>query len=122
MRSTSLRITSTNSPPKMYPTKQHGRPSECDLGVKFLESPRDSPGVGVFILVVQGFDFLLFLLLAEFGGVAEPEKVRGEFDEPLGINGRDLSHVFLGGQHQLMVDNPENKTKPWRMQHKYSVC
>lgn len=82
--------------------------SEGDFCVKFLESSRDSPWVWILVFVVQRLDFLLFLLLAEFRGVAEAEKFRGKLDQPLWINGRDFSHVFLGCQNELMVYNPEN--------------
>lgn len=82
--------------------------SEGNFCVKFLESSRDSPWVWILVFVVQRLDFLLFLLLAEFRGVAEAEKFRGKLDQPLWINGRDFSHVFLGCQNELMVDYPEN--------------
>lgn len=81
--------------------------SKGNFCVKFLESSRDSPWVWILVFVVQRLDFLLFLLLAEFRGVAEAEKFRGKLDQPLWINGRDFSHVFLGRQNEFMVDNPE---------------
>lgn len=81
---------------------------EGDFRVKFLESSRDSPWVWILVFVVQRLDFLLFLLLAEFRGVAEAEKFWGKLDQPLWVNGRDFSHVFLGCQNELMVDYPEN--------------
>lgn len=80
--------------------------SEGDFCVKFLESSRYSPRVWILVFVVQRLDLLLFLLLAEFRGVAEAEKIWGKLDQPLWINGRDFSHVFLGRQNEFMVDNP----------------
>ena len=35
-----------------------------------------------------------------------PEKCRCKLDQPLGVDGGDLSHVLLGGLHHLVEHNP----------------
>ena len=73
------------------------------------ECPGYPPGVGFLVLVVEGFDLLLLLLLAQLGGVGESEELGGELDQPLGVDGRHLAHVLLGRQHQLVVHHPETQ-------------
>lgn len=70
------------------------------------EGTRDSPGVGFLVAVVQRLQALLFLLLAEAGGVRHFEEGWGKLHQPARVNGGHLSHVLLGGQHQLVIHNP----------------
>ena len=80
---------------------------ESDLGVELAVVPADPPCIRLLILVVQRFNLLLLLLLTQLGRVGVTEELGGKLNQPLGVNGCDLSHVFFGGEHQLMVDNPE---------------
>ena len=79
---------------------------ECNFGVYFLESTRYPPSIWLFVLVVQWFDLLLFLHLAELCWIRELEELRCKFDQPSGINGSHFSHVFLCSQYQFKVCNP----------------
>ena len=51
----------------------------------------------------RGSNFLLSLPLADLRGVAEPEELRGQLSEPLRFDAGHLPHVFLRGQHKLVV-------------------
>jgi len=42
--------------------------------------------------------------------VAELEKARSELDEPFGVDGADFTHVLLGREHELVVDDPVGLT------------
>lgn len=79
---------------------------KCNFGVEFPEGTRDSPRVWFFVFVVQWLDLLLFLLLAQLGGVGELEELGGKLHQPFGVNGCHLPHILLGRQDQLMVDHP----------------
>ena len=70
------------------------------------EGARDSPGVGLLVSVVQWFQALLLLLLAEARRVGHFEEGRRKLHQPASVNGGHLAHVLLSGQHQLMVHNP----------------
>lgn len=72
------------------------------------EGTRDSPSVGFLVTVVQRLQALLFLLLAEASGVRHFEEGWRELHQPARVNGGHLSHVLLGGQHQLVIHNPGN--------------
>ena len=56
--------------------------------------------------VIQRFKALLPLALAQLGGVRDPEERGREFGEPLGVDSGHLAHVLLGGEHELVVDDP----------------
>ena len=73
------------------------------------EGTRDSPGVGLFVAVVQRLEPLLFLLFAEARRVGHFEEGRRELDQPARVDGGHLPHVLLGGQHQLVIHNPEDE-------------
>ncbi len=73
------------------------------------EGTRDSPSVGLFVTVVQRLEALLFLLLAEACGVGHFEEGRWKLHQPARVDGGHLPHVLLGGQHQLVVHNPEDE-------------
>lgn len=79
------------------------------------EGTRDSPGIGFLVAVVQRLQALLFLLLAEACGVGHFEEGGRKLHQPAGIDGGHLPHVLLGGQHQLVVHDPEEKRG--RMSH-----
>lgn len=70
------------------------------------EGTRDSPSVGFLVTVVQRLKALLFLLLAEASGVRHFEEGWSKLHQPARVDGGHLTHVLLGGQHQLMVHNP----------------
>lgn len=59
------------------------------------------------IPVVEWLNPFLSLSLAELCGIRELEKSRGKLHQPAGVNGSCLSHVLFSGEHQLMVDYPE---------------
>lgn len=67
---------------------------------------RNSPGVGLLILVVQRLQTLVLLELAQLRGVRELEERRSELDQPLGVDGGHLSHVLLSSLNQLVVYHP----------------
>lgn len=71
--------------------------------------PGYPPGIWFFILVVQGFETLVFLELAEFGGVRELEERRRKLHQPLRVDCGNLPHVLLCSLHQLVVDNPKHQ-------------
>lgn len=73
------------------------------------EGAWDSPSVGLFVTVVQGLEALLFLLLAEAGGVGHFKEGRCELHQPARVDGGHLTHVLLCSQHQLVVHNPVDK-------------
>lgn len=73
------------------------------------EGAGDSPGIGFLVAVVQRLEALLFLLLAETSGVRHFKESRRKLHQPAGVNGGHLPHVLLCGQHQLMVNNPEEE-------------
>lgn len=73
------------------------------------EGAWDSPSVGLFVTVVQGLEALLFLLLAEAGGVGHFKEGRCELHQPARVDGGHLTHVLLCSQHQLVVHNPIDK-------------
>lgn len=75
------------------------------------EGPGYSPGVGLLITVIQGLKTLLLLLFAELGWVRDLEEGRSKFHKPPGVDGGDLTHILLRGQHQLMVYHPEEGQK-----------
>ena len=87
---------------------------ECNFGVEFSESTRDSPGVGFLIFVVQRLNLLLLLLLAELSGVRELEELGGKLHQPLWVNGRHFPHVLLGRQNQLVVHHPAHSPFAFR--------
>lgn len=70
------------------------------------EGAGDPPGVGLLVAVVQRFEALLLLLLAEARGVGHFEEGGSELYEPAGVDGGHLAHVLLGGQDQLVVHHP----------------
>ena len=82
-----------------------------DFRVYFLESSGDTPWIGLLVFVVERFYLLLFLRFAQFGRVGELEEPRRVLDQPLGVNGGHLSHVFTGCQHQFMIHNPAKNRK-----------
>lgn len=73
------------------------------------EGTRDSPGVGLLVAVVQRLQPLLFLLFAEARRVGHFEEGGRELHQPAGVDGGHLPHVLLGGQHQLVIHNPEDE-------------
>ena len=60
------------------------------------------------IPVVQWLHSLLSLPLAELSGICKLEEGWCKLHQPLGVNGRSLPHVFLGGKDELMVDHPKH--------------
>ena len=73
--------------------------------VGFLET-RNSPFVGILVLVEERLDLLLLLVLGEFCRISELEKRGRKLDKPLGVNGAHLTHILLGGEHELVIDKP----------------
>ena len=67
------------------------------------ESSRNSPGIGLLVAIVEWLQTLHFLLLAEACGVGDFEESWSKLHQPTGVNCGHLSHVFLCGQHQLVV-------------------
>lgn len=61
------------------------------------EGAGDPPSVGLLVTVVQRFETLLFLLLAEACGVRHFEEGRRKLHQPARVNGGHLSHILLGG-------------------------
>ena len=70
----------------------------------------ETPRVGIVVPVVQRFDLFSLLSLAQMSRIAELEEARGELDEPLGVDGAHLAHVLLGGEDELVVDDPVGLT------------
>ena len=56
--------------------------------------------------VIERLQSLLPLALAQLGGVPNSEECGRKFREPLGVDGGDLPHVFLGGENQFMINDP----------------
>ena len=84
---------------------------ESNFCMEFPKRSRNSPGVRFFIFVIQRFNLLLFLLLAEFGRVGEFEEFRSKLYQPFWVHCCHFSHVFFGCKHQLVIDNPVNIVK-----------
>ena len=84
---------------------------ESNFCMEFPKRSRNSPGVRFFIFVIQRFNLLLFLLLAEFGRVGEFEEFRSKLYQPFWVHSCHFSHVFFGCKHQLVIDNPVNIVK-----------
>lgn len=75
--------------------------------ISSFSSSRNSPCVFVFfVFVEQWFDSLILLEVGQLGRIWKLEECRRILNQPLWIDGRDLAHVFLGGLHHLVVDNP----------------
>ena len=74
--------------------------------MKLPESPGYPPRIRFLVFIIERLNLLRLLGFAQPGGVIEFEELGREFNEPLGVNGRDLAHVFLGGQDQLVVNDP----------------
>lgn len=81
--------------------------------LKILVSPpphtRYPPGVGFFIFIIEWFQSLVFLVLAELGRITQFEERWCKFHQPLWINGCHFPHVFFSSLDQLMINNPENE-------------
>src|SRR5699024_6202653 len=67
---------------------------------------RNTPCIRLLVLVVQRLETQLFLVLRQFDRVGEMEKAGRKLDQPTRVDGGGLAHVFLGGEHNLVVDNP----------------
>ena len=55
---------------------------------------------------MQRFDPLSLLEFREFGRIGESEKCGSKLDQPLGVDGGDLSHVLFCGLDNLVEDDP----------------
>lgn len=73
------------------------------------EGAGDPPRVGLLVAVVERLQFLLPLLVAEARRVADSVEGRSQLHQPAGVDGGHLPHVLLGGQHQLVIDEPGGK-------------
>lgn len=82
------------------------QPLKCNFGMELSESPGNTPGVGLLVFVVERLNLLLLLLFAEFSWVRMFEELGSKLHQPLGVDGCHFPHVFLGCQHQLVVDHP----------------
>ena len=102
----SVHMTSSHTSHHRLPQYECKYPLEGDFDVELAEGSRDSPGVRLLVFIVQRFNLLRFLGFAEPCRVVELEELRSKLDEPLGVDGRDLAHVLLGGEHQLVVHDP----------------
>lgn len=77
--------------------------------MRLISSPSgsaDTPSIRFFVLVVERFQSLVLLELAQLGWVGEAEESGRKLDQPLGIDRCHLAHVFLGGLYQFVVDDP----------------
>ena len=73
------------------------------------ERPGYPPSIRFLILIIERLNLLRLLGFAQPGGVIEFEELGREFHEPLGVDGGYFAHVLLGGQDQLVVNDPGNK-------------
>ena len=67
---------------------------------------RDTPRIGFLVFVVQRFQTLVLLELAELGRVGEFEESWCEFHQPFCVDDRNLTHVLLCRLHQFVVHDP----------------
>jgi hypothetical protein len=76
-----------------------------------LSDARNSPRVGFFVFVVERFEALVLLELAELGWIGEAEEGGRELHQPFGVDRCHFSHVFLGGLDELVVNDPGKSRK-----------
>lgn len=67
---------------------------------------RQAPRIWVVEPVIQRLDTLHPLALRKLGWVGLLEEAGSQLDQPLGLNLYDFSHVFLGGEYELVVNEP----------------
>jgi hypothetical protein len=72
-----------------------------------LASPlAQPPRVRWIVTIKQRLDLLLLLRLAQLRWVALLIIIWSQLDEPLGVDHEHVAHVLLGGEDQLVVDDP----------------
>ena len=75
-------------------------------GVYLSSTFGETPRVGIVVSIVEGLNLFALFAFAHVTGIAHLEETRGELDEPFWVDGAHLSHVLLGGEHELVVDDP----------------
>ena len=66
----------------------------------------ESPRIWILVPIMEWFQPLLPLPFADRLLINLLEVLWGDFEQPFWLNGQHLSHVLLGGHHQLVVDHP----------------
>ena len=84
-------------------SRSRKRNSSAVLKPELSFSPRQTPRILWIEAIVQRLDLFLAFLLGDLIWIGCLLKIRSQLHQPLGINHHDVSHVFLGGQHQFMV-------------------
>lgn len=79
-----------------------------DLLISSASNSGYPPCIRFFVFVIQWFETLIFLELAELSRVGKFEECGGEFDKPFWIYSCHFTHIFFCGLYQFMVNNPKN--------------
>ena len=66
----------------------------------------ESPGIGVAVSLIQGVQLLIPLLAGKADIISKFEEVGSHIDQPLRVDGANLSHVLFWSEDQLVVNDP----------------